>query len=65
MGYPGIELDINGDEIKGFIFESRFLSDHWTTLDNFEGAEYQRVLAEVKLSDETRVNAYIYVLNNQ
>jgi len=39
MGYPGIELDTHGEEIKGFIFTSENLSDHWHMLDDFEGDE--------------------------
>ena len=39
MGYPGIELNNNADEIKGFIFKSKNLLNHWSMIDNFEGKE--------------------------
>ena len=36
MGYPGIELNEAGEEIKGFVFTSENLSNHWANLDEFE-----------------------------
>ena len=62
MGYPGLVLDVTGDEIKGFIFSSENLSEHWDALDEFEGAQYKRVLAEVFLDDGSSTEAHIYVL---
>ena len=62
MGYPGIDLDEQGDEIQGFLFSSEALSDHWAMLDEFEGEAYERVLTEVKLRDNRRMDAYIYQL---
>ncbi len=62
MGYPGINLDINGDEVNGFVFNSEDLSKKWDELDQFEGEEYKRVITKVKLSNNKMVDAYIYVL---
>jgi gamma-glutamylcyclotransferase (GGCT)/AIG2-like uncharacterized protein YtfP len=62
MGYPGLVLDEAGEEIKGFIFSSEHLAEHWDALDDFEGAQYKRVLAEVYLDDCSSTEAYIYVL---
>ena len=62
MGYPGIDLDEQGDEIQGFLFSSEKLSDHWAMLDEFEGEAYERVMTVVKLSDNRTVEAYIYEL---
>ena len=62
IGYPGIDLDEGGDEIQGYLFSSEKLSDYWAKLDEFEGAAYERVLTVVKLSDDRRVDAYIYAL---
>ncbi|WP_064603781.1 gamma-glutamylcyclotransferase family protein [Photobacterium sp. J15] len=62
MGYPGIDLDENGDEINGFVFSSENLSAHWEELDQFEGEAYERVLVPVKLSDGNMTEAYIYML---
>ena len=62
LGYPGIDLDENGEEIEGFLFASEKLSDHWAALDGFEGEAYERVLAVAKLKDGRTVEAYIYTL---
>ncbi len=62
MGYPGLVLDESGEEIKGFIFSSDHLGEHWDVLDDFEGEQYRRVLTEVHRSDGSSTEAHIYVL---
>jgi len=62
MGYPGIDLDENGEEIEGFLFISDNLSSYWTVLDDFEGEGYERVTTQVRLTDGSMVDAYIYIL---
>ena len=64
MGYFGIELDNNKDAIKGFIFQSKNLSNYWDMLDNFEGKEYKRVITKAKLANGSIVEAYIYALRD-
>ncbi len=65
MGYPGIVLDNEGDEIKGNIFCSDNLDDHWNELDDFEGDEYLRILTTIKTKDNISVEAYIYTLRER
>ncbi|HJX26674.1 MAG TPA: gamma-glutamylcyclotransferase family protein [Thermoanaerobaculia bacterium] len=62
-GYPGIVLDEHGGEVKGLLFSSESLAEHWARLDEFEGDGYERVLTTVKLEDGTTVDAYIYRLS--
>ncbi len=62
MGYPGIDLDEHGGEVKGFLFTSENLSGHWAVLDEFEGEVYERVLTKVTLKGGSTVDAYIYTL---
>jgi gamma-glutamylcyclotransferase (GGCT)/AIG2-like uncharacterized protein YtfP len=62
MGYPGIILDENGEEVAGFLFISDALSGYWDTLDDFEGDGYKRVITKAKLEDGSLVDTYIYVL---
>ena len=62
-GYPGIVLDVHGGEVKGFLFNSPSLAEHWARIDEFEGEGYVRVLTTVKLQDGTAVDAYIYRLS--
>ncbi len=64
MGYPGIELNKSVTEIKGYIFKSKNLSNHWNILDNFEGNGYERVITQAKLKDGSIVDTYIYILRN-
>ncbi len=64
LGYPGIDLDEHGVVIEGFLFTSENLSDHWATLDEFEGEAYKRVLAKVKLGDGSIDDAHIYTLRS-
>ncbi len=62
MGYPGIVLDKDGEDVEGFLFTSKNLSDHWKDLDTFEGEAYRRVAAKAKLKNGHIVDAYIYTL---
>ena len=64
-GYPGIVLDEQGGEIKGFLFSSESLVEHWSRLDEFEGAGYERVLTTARLNDGNTVDAYIYRLSGE
>ena len=64
LGYPGIDLVKNGEEVQGFLFTSEYLSDHWATLDKFEGEAYERVVTKVNLKNGSRVDAYIYMLRS-
>ena len=63
LGYPGIVVRDDGDEVEGFVFCSTELSDHWSRLDAFEGNGYRRVSVTVNLKDNKAVEAYVYVLN--
>jgi gamma-glutamylcyclotransferase (GGCT)/AIG2-like uncharacterized protein YtfP len=65
MGFPGIQLDEEGGEVRGFLFTSENLFEHWAALDEFEGPSYERVQTIVKLQDNTVVDAYIYALRSR
>jgi len=62
MGFPGLVIAEDGDVIEGYVFASENFHEHWAALDEFEGAEYQRVLTKVTLDDGTAVDAYVYAL---
>lgn len=64
LGYPGIELNEQGGIVEGFVFSSENLSNHWDSLDKFEGTPYQRILTKVKLKNKIEVNAYLYTLKS-
>ena len=65
LGYPGIKINEQGDEVQGVLFSSEKLADYWPTLDAFEGEAYERVLTVVTLKDETTVAAHIYQLSGK
>jgi gamma-glutamylcyclotransferase (GGCT)/AIG2-like uncharacterized protein YtfP len=62
MGYPGISLHTQEEEVKGFIFSSEQLFSKWKELDAFEGKEYERTCIEVQLNNQKTTHAYIYAL---
>ncbi|MFC2073552.1 gamma-glutamylcyclotransferase [Campylobacterota bacterium] len=62
MGYPGIQLDVDGDTVHGFLFYSHNLDDNWEYLDAFEGDEFVRTEVNVERYDELDVDTFIYVL---
>jgi gamma-glutamylcyclotransferase (GGCT)/AIG2-like uncharacterized protein YtfP len=62
MGYPGLVLDKNGNDVHGHVFASSNLSARWTYLDEFEGDEYERIVTFVTLLSGESVEAHIYVL---
>ncbi len=62
VGYPGLILDEHGSEVRGFLFSSEALNEHWARLDEFEGAGYERVRTTVKRKDGTAVEAWTYAI---
>ena len=62
LGYPGLILDPSGQIIEVHIFESLELPNHWSRLDEFEGAGYRRVATQVCTLDGDLV-ASIYVID--
>lgn len=61
IGFPGLVLDPDGEEIPVQVLESDALEAHWPHLDSFEGAGYRRVSVEVKTGTGP-VKAWIYIL---
>ncbi len=62
MGYPGLVLDESGDDVHGHVLASADLSAKWAYLDEFEGEEYERIVASVRLRSGERAQAHVYVL---
>ena len=62
MGYPALQLDDEGDIVSGYVFTSHDLARHWDRLDDFEGREYRRARAHVRLGHGESVTAHVYVL---
>lgn len=62
MGYPGLVVDEAGEDVPGWVLSSTQLDAEWTTLDDFEGEEYERVRASVTLRSGEQVRAHVYVI---
>ena len=62
LGYPGLVIDREGEEIPGFVLSSPVLQSKWDELDELEGADYERTIADVALADGSFVRAHVYVL---
>lgn len=45
MSYPALRWCPGGAEVRAWLFRSHDLPGHWGRLDEFEGLEYQRILA--------------------
>lgn len=63
LGYPGLILDREGDEIAVYLFESQDLVSYWPQLDAFEGPGYRRVKVCVS-TPEGELAAYIYEIES-
>lgn len=52
----------DGQHIEGYVFQSAHLGEHWPMLDEFEGADYVRVLTKATLANGEVVKAHVYAL---
>ena len=62
MGYPGLVIDGDGNGVPGYVFSSPDLQSMWAELDQLEGSDYERTIAEVALADGSSIRAHVYVL---
>jgi gamma-glutamylcyclotransferase (GGCT)/AIG2-like uncharacterized protein YtfP len=62
QGFPGIVVDESANLVAGYLLTSEALDREWDRLDQFEGSQYQRVLAKVQLDGGQVVEAYVYQL---
>jgi len=65
IGYPGLVVDEKGGDVRGHIFISSHLDAHWAYLDEFEGEEYERIVATAILANGEQVQAHVYVLRGR
>jgi gamma-glutamylcyclotransferase (GGCT)/AIG2-like uncharacterized protein YtfP len=64
LGYPALILDPEGPEVPVQVFESVDLPDHWSRLDDFEGAGYHRIVTTVRTAAGD-VDVFIYSLQGE
>lgn len=61
-GYPALIPDSQGELVDGYLFSSSKLDENWAMLDDFEGADYLRVTAEVTTQQGQKICAFVYIL---
>ncbi|MDQ6672784.1 MAG: gamma-glutamylcyclotransferase [Chloroflexota bacterium] len=59
-GYPAFKWRPGTEQVRVSVLTSSALPEHWARLDEFEGADYRRILVPVSLPNRTSVVAYIY-----
>ena len=64
LGSPGIIPSAEGEDVKGFVFSSEDLNEHWARLDAFEGKGYKRMLVTVRVNNTLDVQANVYALSS-
>jgi len=62
-GLKAIVLHPKADWVEGYLFSTEKLAENWQMLDDFEGFQYQRVIADVKLESGEQIKAWTYQLN--
>lgn len=62
IGFPGLVLDDQAQDVAGLLFHSDELDRHWARLDEFEGEGYRRVLTDARRGDGSIVQAWVYCL---
>jgi gamma-glutamylcyclotransferase (GGCT)/AIG2-like uncharacterized protein YtfP len=59
-GYPAFKWRPGDEQVPVSVLTSAALPEHWARLDDFEGADYRRILVPVRLPDGTTLVAYVY-----
>lgn len=60
-GYPGFVADQAGQDVAVSVLTSDELDANLDAIDEFEGAGYRRGRIDVRLDDDTTVEAWIYL----
>ncbi len=64
-GLPALVLAEQDPLIMGYLFSTEKLEQNWKMLDEFEGFQYERVVAEVILESGEKIDAWTYVMKPQ
>lgn len=64
-GLPALVLAEQDPLIMGYLFSTEKLEQNWQMLDEFEGFQYERVVAEVILESGEKIDAWTYVMKPQ
>lgn len=61
-GFPAIIPRPDAEAVRGWVFASDALADHWQRLDDFEGEGYRRVQVDARLETGETVRTHVYAL---
>lgn len=64
-GLPALVLAEQDPLIMGYLFSTEKLEQNWQMLDEFEGFQYERVVAVVILESGEKIDAWTYVMKPQ
>ena len=64
IGLPAIVLDAQADRVEGLFFIHEQLHDHLDMIDEFEGAQYQRVKVQAQDEHGQSLDAWIYAMKH-
>lgn len=66
-GYPAVIPDTNHENqdeiVKGLVFSSDELNEHWQRIDEFEDEGYLRTEVEATLENGEKLTAFVYSLD--
>ena len=60
LGYPALRWNPRGDRVSAHLLDSSELPSAWPRLDEFEGAEYRRVLIPFFVNEHDWVIGQVY-----
>ena len=60
-GYEGFLADDSGNAVPVSVLISDRLEKNWRSVDDFHGDGFERQVVSVTLSDDTAIQAWIYV----
>lgn len=60
LGYPALRWDPRGERVSAHLLDSSELPSAWPRLDEFEGAEYRRVLIPFFVNEHDWVIGQVY-----
>lgn len=63
LGFPAVIPSEDGEIVKGLVFSSDELVEHWQRIDAFEGEGYLRSEVETILENGEKLTAFVYALD--
>lgn len=62
--YPGLTKSSTFNKVEGYLFTSKNLSHYLPVIDAFETNAYVREIVSITLNNNSKVDAYVYLINS-